>query len=220
MNSFNKQCYFKNLNSLGELILVYKCFCGHVLQVYDEAVQVLPTAKMFSLYAQFWLELVVPGEAHISLQNKVDFDVSEISSYIINVYKKADDSGCLTEELACQYVSFLLQTGSIEEARNLAKELCSGKLSEAANLWILRASMEIRCLANKSASLIKDDLDSAFKLLRNSLTKLSIAKVEDLWLMVCGIVPLIFLYCNQFSKSSHFSITTYLPINDSFCNVM
>ncbi|PWZ33249.1 hypothetical protein Zm00014a_022073 [Zea mays] len=54
----------------------------------------------------------------------------------------------------------------LEEAKSLAEKLCDGPLSSAANLWILRASMEINSLATASGSspLNKENLSSLFDL--------------------------------------------------------
>uniref|UniRef100_A0ACD5UQC7 Uncharacterized protein n=1 Tax=Avena sativa TaxID=4498 RepID=A0ACD5UQC7_AVESA len=154
------------------------------IQVYDEAVRKLPTSKMYSLYAKFWLGVIFSDrEDSMSLFQDAEFDTSEFTSSMLKVYENAESCGCLTEELACQYVSLFLRLERFEEAKNLAEKLCSGPLQEAANLWNLRASMEISWLgtATGSASLSEENLSSLFDLFNVVLPKLSIAKAEGLW---------------------------------------
>ncbi|XP_037470237.1 U3 small nucleolar RNA-associated protein 6 homolog [Triticum dicoccoides] len=161
------------------------------IQVYDEAVRKLPTSKMYSLYANFWLGVVFSDrEDSISLFHDADFDASEFTSAILKVFENAESCGCLSEDLACQYVSLCLKLGRseeaperLEEAKNLAEKLCSGPLSQAANLWNLRASIEIKSLATAtgSASFSEENLSSLFDLFNIVLPKLSIAKAEGLW---------------------------------------
>ncbi|XP_008778548.1 U3 small nucleolar RNA-associated protein 6 homolog isoform X2 [Phoenix dactylifera] len=154
------------------------------VQVYEEALKVLPTAKMYSLYGKFWLDVIFSDrEDSIPMLSNCGVDALDFSSSILKVYENAESSGCLTEDLACQYVSFYLQTGRLEEARNLAEKLCNGKFSGSANLWILRSSMEMKWLTDKSSSMSMDELHSVFELLKNVLSRLSLPEAECLWLM-------------------------------------
>uniref|UniRef100_A0A0E0JUE7 Suppressor of forked domain-containing protein n=1 Tax=Oryza punctata TaxID=4537 RepID=A0A0E0JUE7_ORYPU len=161
------------------------------IQVYDEAVRRLPTSRMYSLYAKFWMGvLFADTEDSISLFHGGEFDASGFTSCILEVYQNAESSGCLTEDLACQYVSLYLRLGGLEEApgrleeaRNLAKKLCNGPLSHAADLWNLRASIEMKSLATStgSSSFSKEDLSSLFDLFNVALPKLPIPEAEELW---------------------------------------
>ena len=160
-----------------------------VLQVYDEAVRRLPTSKMYSLYAKFWMDVLYPDreDSIASFQNP-EFDASEFTSSILNVYESAESCGCLTEDLACQYVSFCLKLERLEEAKNLAEKLCNGPLSDAANLWSLRASMEINSVATAgSTPFSKNKLSCLFDLFNTVLSKLPVAQTEGLWHMVCPL---------------------------------
>lgn len=161
------------------------------IQVYDEAVRKLPTSKMYSMYAKFWLGVLFSDrEDSISLFHDAEFDASEYTSSVLKVFKNAESCGCLTEDLACQYVSLCLKLGRLEEAperleeaKNLAEKLCNGPLSKAANLWNLRASLEINSLATATGSLSfsEENLSSLFDLFNAVLLKLSIAEAEGLW---------------------------------------
>ncbi|XP_072955999.1 uncharacterized protein [Typha angustifolia] len=171
-----------NHNDLNEEKVIFKV--NRVVQVYEEAIKLLPTVKMFTLYAKFWVDMLFPDrEDSISLLHDAGVDTSDFTSSALKVYEKAELSKCLTEDLACQYVSFYLQIGRLEEAKNLAEKLCSGPLSVAAKLWFLRSSIEIKWLTKKSSSLSKDNLASVFHLLKNALSKLPITEAENLWLM-------------------------------------
>lgn len=171
--------------------------------MYDEAVRKLPTSKMYSLYANFWLGVVFSDrEDSISLFHDADFDASEFTSSILKVFENAESCGYLSEDLACQYVSLCLKLGRseeaperLEEAKNLAEKLCSGPLSQAANLWNLRASIEIKSLATAtgSASFSEENLSSLFDLFNIVLPKLSITKAEGLWHTVCLALSRAFL---------------------------
>ncbi|CAN6222124.1 unnamed protein product [Urochloa humidicola] len=153
------------------------------IQVYDEAVRMLPTPNMYSLYAKFWMDVLYPDreDSIASFQNS-DFDASEFTSSILKVYESAESSGCLTGDLACQYVSLCLKLERPEEAKNLAEKFCNGPLSDAANLWSLRVSMEINSLATAGSSpFSKENLGCLFDLFNTVLSKLPITQTEGLW---------------------------------------
>ncbi|KAL6647631.1 hypothetical protein ACP70R_015068 [Stipagrostis hirtigluma subsp. patula] len=156
------------------------------IQVYDEAVRRLPTSKMYSMYAKFWMDVLYPDrEDSITLFQDAEFDASEFTSSILKVYENAESCGCLSEDLACQYVSLCLKLERFEEAKNLAEKLCNGPLSNAGNLWSLRASIEINSLATAmgSSSFSKENLSSLFDLFNTVLPKLSVTEAEGLWHM-------------------------------------
>ncbi|KAJ0983039.1 hypothetical protein J5N97_011294 [Dioscorea zingiberensis] len=154
-------------------------------KVYEEALKILPTTKMFSLYTKFYLDMILANrEDPDSVLSNTAFEAEEFTSRILEVYEEnAERSGCLTKELAYEYISFYLQIGRIEEARDLAKKLCNGRLSEAADLWTLRISTELKWLTSKTASINDDDLRSISDLFRTALTRLSVSELESLWLM-------------------------------------
>lgn len=161
-------------------------------QVYEEALKVLPTTKMFSLYAKFYTDAILADrEDPVSVLSNTAFEAGELTSRLLEVYENAEQTGCITKELAYEYISFYLQIGRIHEARDLAKKLCSGRLSEAADVWTLRISTELKWLTSKAASIDDDDLRSISELFRNAMTRVSASKVESLWLMVCYLTILL-----------------------------
>lgn len=143
---------------------------------------------MFELYIKFLVDVVsdetMDGEAVVHINSHGS--PIELVSHLQIVFEKAESLGCITEDLACQHVSFLLHLGKSDKAKILVEKLCSGKFSHAINLWTLRLSIEIKCIQNKSPSPSDDDLLYIFELLRTILMKVSISEAENLWIMVCG----------------------------------
>ncbi|MBA0864271.1 hypothetical protein Goshw_001246 [Gossypium schwendimanii] len=152
------------------------------VQVYEEAIKAVPSATMFKLYINFLLDAIASERGEVEAFSLSDHASSYISD-ILKVYEKAETTGCLTEELACQCISFYTQLGRLEEAKKVAENLCSGKLSDSVQLWLLRVSVEIRCITKDSLSPSKADALSIFELFRTVLTKMSISEAESLWIM-------------------------------------
>ncbi|CAH2056592.1 unnamed protein product [Thlaspi arvense] len=121
-------------------VLVLKC----QYEVYDEAIKVVPSSAIFCLYIRFLKDAV--GHNNGEVPSSGDF-VSY--NHILMVYDKAESMGCITEDLACEHISCFLQLGRLEEARKLAENLCNGKLSDAVDLWVLRLSVEMRCVTER-----------------------------------------------------------------------
>ncbi|KAH0458576.1 hypothetical protein IEQ34_011390 [Dendrobium chrysotoxum] len=152
-------------------------------QVYEEALNFLPSVNMFSLFVKFWIDVTCPE----SMVHNVGLEVSEFSLFLKRAYEKAESTGCLIEDLAYQYILFYLQAGKIDKARKVAEKLSNGKLSEASTVWLLRISLEIKSLANKTSSMSKDDLNYIFQLLERVLNRFSLSKAEGLWFMALKV---------------------------------
>ncbi|CAK9176057.1 unnamed protein product [Ilex paraguariensis] len=155
------------------------------IQVYDEALNIVPSATMVKLYAKFLMELVVHENGEIQTTEVVStsgYTVDPVS-HVLMVYERAETMRCCTKDLACEHVSFLMQLQRLDEARKLAEKLCSGKLSNAVSLWVLRLSIEMRCVRKQSPSPSKSELSSIFELLKNVLNKVAMSEAESLWLM-------------------------------------
>lgn len=166
--------------------------------MYEEATKIVPSALMFNLYIKFLMDGIASereGEAS-GLSNHT---LSHIS-HVLKVYEKAERVGCLTEELACQYVSFYTELGRLDEAKKVAEKLCNGKLSDSVKLWLLRVSVEIRFISKSSLSPSKTDALSIFELLKTVLTKMSMSEAESLWILVCFSINLfLFFFSLQIS---------------------
>ncbi|KAL6986568.1 hypothetical protein U1Q18_052123, partial [Sarracenia purpurea var. burkii] len=156
------------------------------IQAYEEGIKVVPSAMMFNLYIKFLRNIIVHknGETRSSVTSSTPAHTVDPISRILEVYEMAEKMGCISEDLACQHISFCLQLGRLEEARKLAEKLCNGKLSDAVDLWVLRFSIEMRCVTERSGSLSKADLQYVFELLKTVLTKMAVWKAESLWLLV------------------------------------
>ncbi|KAL8032873.1 hypothetical protein ABFX02_13G125400 [Erythranthe guttata] len=149
---------------------------GKAVEVYEQGLQFVPSARMVELYVKFLMDAV-------SDENREGEIAGEIVSHLKVLFERAENLGCVTEDLACQYVSFLLNLGKLDEAKILLEKLCSGKFPDAVHLWTLRLSVEMKCIQNKSPSPSKADLLYIFQLLRNILMKVSVSEAEDLWTM-------------------------------------
>ncbi|KAA8515521.1 hypothetical protein F0562_018868 [Nyssa sinensis] len=156
-----------------------------VIQVYEEAIKIVPSALMFNLYTKFLMDAIVSkkGDSQSSGLPSVSDHILDPISHMLTVYEKAESMRCVTESLACQHISFYLQLGRLDEARELAERLCNGKLSDSVQLWVLRLSIEMKSVTKKSLFPSKTDFLSIFELLKNVLTKVPISEAESLWLM-------------------------------------
>lgn len=154
------------------------------MQVFEEGLQTVTSSSMFEIYIKFLMEAIAQSNGDNDEISPSPNPIGDYISHIINVYQKADETGCLTEELADEYVSLYLKLGKTHEAQKLAEKLCSGKFAGSAKLWLSRVSIEIRSLSGNSTP-SKADLQTVFELLSNALTKVPISESESLWLMVC-----------------------------------
>ncbi|GJT61246.1 U3 small nucleolar RNA-associated protein 6 [Tanacetum coccineum] len=146
------------------------------IEVYDEALKAVPSSTIFDLYIKFLMDTIGRNDSRLSDSSSNDID---LVSHVLMVFEKAQSTGCITEDLACQHVSFLLELGRLDDARSLAEKLCNAELSEAVNLWVLRLSIEMRRVTAPS----KEDFSSVFDLLQKPLKKVDVIKAESLWLM-------------------------------------
>ncbi|XVF27896.1 hypothetical protein REPUB_Repub14bG0148800 [Reevesia pubescens] len=193
------------------------------VQVYEEATKNVPSAMMFNLYINFLMDVIASERGEVEASGLSNHTSSYISQ-ILTVYEKAETMGCLTEELACQYISFYTQLGRLEEAKKVAEKLCSGKLSDSVQLWLLRVSVEIRCITKNSLSPSKADALSIFELLKTVLTKMSISEPESLWIMVGFSINLFLLSLSLFwtikdfitQKEADNCYSKYRPIYSCF----
>lgn len=136
------------------------------------------------MYIKFLMEAIERSNGDDDDISSSSDSTGEFILHLISVYKIADGTGCLTEELADDYVSLYLKLGRADDALKLAENLCSGKFAGSAKLWLSRVSIETRSLSSNSTP-SKADLESVFQLLSNALKKVPIAESESLWLMVC-----------------------------------
>lgn len=153
----------------------------------------MPSSMIFDLYTKFLMDMIAPKKEE-TRDSELPSHVEHYISHLLTVYEKAEAMGCFTEDIAHRYVTLYLQLGKLDEARKLAAKLCSGKLSDSVQLWLLRISVEIRCVTRNSFSPSKADMLSIFELLKCILTKVSALESESLWLMVCYQCSVIIAY--------------------------
>ncbi|KAI3948872.1 hypothetical protein MKX01_022286 [Papaver californicum] len=161
------------------------CRLNKAVDVYEEALERMPSTEMFSFYANFWKDVIASkGEDSqvFELTNFSDKAV-EFTSRLFKVFEKAESMGSITEDLAYHHISLYLELGRLEEARNLAEKFSNGKLSSSVKVWVLRVSIEMKWVTRESASLSKDDLRSVFELLQNVFSEVAISEAESLWHM-------------------------------------
>ncbi|KAK1422588.1 hypothetical protein QVD17_17873 [Tagetes erecta] len=152
----------------------------NAVQVYDEALKIIPSSTMLDLYIKFLMDIIGRnGDSKSSRLSDSSDNYIDPVTHVLKIFDKAQSMGCISEDLACQHVSFLLQLGRLDDARNLAETLCNGELSEAVNLWVLRLSIEMKRIGTPS----KADLSYVFDLMQNPLKKVSVSEAESLWLM-------------------------------------
>ncbi|KAK9064170.1 hypothetical protein SSX86_015550 [Deinandra increscens subsp. villosa] len=150
------------------------------IQVYDEALKIVPTSTMFDLCTKFLMDVIgTNGHSQSSSVSDSSDNYIDPVTHVLMIFDKAQSMGCVSEYVACQYVSFLLQLGRSDDARNLAEIFCNGELSESVNLWVLRLSIEMKRFRTPS----KADLSYLFDLLQNPLRKFSVLQAETLWHM-------------------------------------
>ncbi|KAH7858849.1 hypothetical protein Vadar_028680 [Vaccinium darrowii] len=144
------------------------------IQIYEEAIKVVPSATMFTLYMRFLRDII--GHRSGETQSSGRFSNSDSTvdpiSHALMVYERAESLGCITEDLDCQHISFFMELGRLEEARKLAEKLRSGKLADSVDVWVLRLSVEMRCVTNRSVELLK-----------TVFTRMAVSKAERLWIL-------------------------------------
>ncbi|XP_027088032.1 uncharacterized protein [Coffea arabica] len=154
------------------------------IQVYEEGLKAVPSATMFEFYVKFLMDAIscIIGDNQPEDSSKSGQGVDPIS-HLLMVYEEAQNSGFISEDLACEHVSFLLQLGKLHEARKLVEKLCAGKFSNSVKLWALQISIDMRCVQDRSNSPTKANLSSIFDILINFLTHVAISEAEKLWRM-------------------------------------
>lgn len=144
-----------------------RCEVNKALQVYEEAVSVVPSAVMFDLYVKFLLSVIVPKISAVSGH------VREYVSRLEKVFEQAETVGCLTTDLARQHISFYIETGDTLNAREMVEKYTEGKFSDDVHLLNMRVSMEGKAMLEQGR---------IFDLIWNLLKKATVSDAEILWL--------------------------------------
>lgn len=157
------------------------------IQVYEDALKSVPSAKMYGYYAKFLQDLIDLDKSEsvdgLHFIRKFVSNIEEIMTNLPKLYERASCSGCSNEDLAEQHVSFLLKVGDVDAARKLATKFCTGEFSKAVKLWVLRMSLEIKSVMMKSETMSKADLHYLFELFKKTLMGMPVSDARDLWHM-------------------------------------
>ncbi|KAH9533312.1 hypothetical protein CY35_18G045200 [Sphagnum magellanicum] len=159
------------------------------IQVYEEAIQSVPSARMYELYAHFlaeWLEtdhmegVSKLGVSETEQENKEE----EASEALLDLYSRAESAGVASDVLAQGHVNLLIRLGKEEEARELARKNCmeGASLCGSANAWALYMLLERSFLTVDSDGMIQ-----MAKLFRQAL-KIPIADAKPLWQMAFEVL--------------------------------
>jgi U3 small nucleolar RNA-associated protein 6 len=133
---------------------------------------------MFSFYAKFWTDMLHESE-HYGI---------DVSTSLLKVYQKTEAAGCLTEQLACNYVKCYIEIGKFKEARELVERLCSeAHLLASGEMWFLRVSVELKWVTCESTSIEKEKLESILCLVKRASENVSASEAEGLWLLVSSV---------------------------------
>ncbi|KAI8567365.1 hypothetical protein RHMOL_Rhmol02G0116200 [Rhododendron molle] len=188
------------------------------IQIYEDAIKVLPSATMFTLYIRFLRDIIVDKSGEVQSSGLFSASDSTIDpiSHALMIYERAESMGCITEDLACQHISFYMELGRLEEARKLAEKLCSGKLADSVDLWVLRFSIEMRCVPNKSGRPSKSNILSVYKLLKPVLMRTAVSKAESLWVLALKFFSNQRHYCDQLVELSLVSLAKDGGSDDGF----
>ncbi|KAH9606125.1 hypothetical protein KSS87_007267 [Heliosperma pusillum] len=153
-----------------------------VIKVYEEAIDILPSAVMFEKYINFLIEII-----NLKGEEKQNAEVSGVSdhtdayvSHIVRVFTKAEALGCLNDDLVCLYIKFYLNMDKTDEALKLAENFCEGIFADAKQLWVLRVTEHMKC-ATKSGTISKDAISSVFNLFKKMLKNIAVYDDENLW---------------------------------------
>ncbi|KAL3519447.1 hypothetical protein ACH5RR_017596 [Cinchona calisaya] len=155
------------------------------IQVYEEGLTAVPSATMLNYYVKFLMDTISceNGDNQTSEDSSKSGYFVDPISHLLMIYDKGQCSGFISENLACQHISFLLQLGKLDDAKKLAEKLCSGMFSNSVEVWALRLSIDMRSSPDQLHSPTKANLSSICDLLINVLTKVANTEAEKLWLM-------------------------------------
>eukprot|EP00249_Psilotum_nudum_P016097 c25653_g1_i3 orf=197-1378(-) len=152
------------------------------IEVYEEALTVVPSVCMFELYAKFLQDLLQSDgcEALTGLYSSESnkYCIHELSKTLMSVYGRAEENIVASSALVEGHVSFLLRLGKLDTAMELADKFCNSDFKHCGKTWTLKISLAIRQLGRS-----KEDLQSIFSLFKQSLKLISIAEAGIIWHM-------------------------------------
>lgn len=146
---------------IRKLVLMGSVNC--LWQVYEEALQSVPSARMYELYAEFLIE-------NLEHDDEVDEDESHLNQSaeaLLALYQRAEAAGVESETLARGKAGLLLRWGNVDSARETLEVACKGNAS--ARTWTLLLSLQTKSSSVKT----KDSSEPISKLLKAALKNAS-----------------------------------------------
>ncbi|XP_014681245.1 PREDICTED: U3 small nucleolar RNA-associated protein 6 homolog [Priapulus caudatus] len=135
-------------------------------QTFEEAIEHLPTQKMWTLYANTlykWLRI----------EGSTSYQIEQRMQRLLEVLQRAADSNLLSDTLYAQWLNLLEQTGQIGVARKVARHAVKMYPLSIA-LWKHRLALHIHCL---------DDPTDVRTLLDSALSAVAERESFPLWML-------------------------------------
>lgn len=145
------------------------------MQVFEEALQSVHTARMYEVYAQFLVSRLEeldsqPETANAMPEEDVDRKFEESANALLELYNHAESAGVESEALAEGQVSLLLRWGKVEEAKEVAERSCKvgTSICGSSRMWTILLSLSAKHAnfmgvdgPNQLTKLLKDSLKQA-----------------------------------------------------------
>lgn len=155
--------------------------CSWLSQVYEEALQSIPSARMYELYAEFLIDNLEHDDELLEVDDDLDNEkgstLDQSAETLLTLYKRAKAAGVESETLARGEAGLLLRLGNVDSAREALEVSCKENASTcgSARIWTLLLSLEAKRTSVKSL----DSSEQIAKLLKASLKNAS-DDVKDL----------------------------------------
>ncbi|KAI5659673.1 hypothetical protein M9H77_28466 [Catharanthus roseus] len=187
------------------------------IKVYEDGLKAVPSTKIFYLYTKFLMDAIKKngdgkGSEHLSDHGQT----LETISQMLKIYEKAESTRCISEDLACHHVSFLLQLGKLDDAKVLVEKRCTKVFSNSVQLWALWLSIELRCIQDQAHCPRKANLSPTFDLLQDVLNKVAVSEAESLWYMALKCFGHQRHYFDKLIETSMVSLTKFGGTDDGF----
>jgi len=152
------------------LMAFVHCFA----QVYEEALQSVPSGRMYELYAEFLIDNLEHDDDELLEFNDLAGEKGQISTLdqsaeaLLTLYKRAKAAGVESETLAQGQAGLLLRLGNVDSAREALEVSCKENASTcgSARIWTVLLSLETKRTSVKtldSSEQIAKHLKAAFK---------------------------------------------------------
>ncbi|EFJ19658.1 hypothetical protein SELMODRAFT_419083 [Selaginella moellendorffii] len=131
------------------------------VKVYEEAVGVVSSARMYELYAKF-------------LEGLLDSGDKRVPESLLELYDRGEEV-CASINFLEGHVRLLTRNGFLDRARALTEQFCNGPLRSSSRLWVLRLTLEIQHGGLQMADISK--------LFLKALQLVQASEGKDIWKM-------------------------------------